>query len=113
MIFEVTGLKGGVADTDPDQLDLPLERGVVFDLAVDLIYRRSLLLAERSVHVEDFDDDDGGLDVADFKIRRAGQPEVLLILRGFRRRQREIRKRAAHRRRLVAGPGGSGCQQNN
>jgi hypothetical protein len=71
--LEVIDFKRRVAHTDADQLDFPREVPVALDSPVDLVDRRSLLLAIRSVHVEDLDDDHLRLNVGNREIIPVGQ----------------------------------------
>ena len=62
-LLEMVDLECRVADTDTDELDLAPIPGTVFDFSIDLVDSGSLPLTVGSVHAENFDNHDGGLDI--------------------------------------------------
>ena len=71
---EVIDFRGRIADPDPDDFDAAFELGIGLDPVVDLIYSGSLPLTVRSVHTENFDDHNIGIDLRDGKRRSPLHP---------------------------------------
>jgi hypothetical protein len=103
-----------IPDADADQLDFPLERRVAFNLAINGVYRRSLLLAVRSIHVENFNDNHLGLDFRNLEVFGSGNAEVFPEAGILRGRKRKLRKKIpGGRRRGCLRLPGAGRQAEN
>ena len=78
--FEIADLESRIAGTDTHQFDLAFQALVTFNFAIHLIDRRSLPLAERSVHTEYLDNDNIGFYFRNAKSLLAGDSQIIPVV---------------------------------
>ena len=80
---EIVDFEGRISGADTDDFDASFQFGRIFDAFVNLVDSGSLPLTVRSVHTENLDDDDLGLDIRNPKVSARIQPQVLSMGRIF------------------------------
>jgi len=81
---EIVDLKGGIPRSDSDKFYFSFRVRITFYNLIQFVDRRSLLLTERSVHTENFDNYHLSFNIRYGKLSAARKAEVIAIFRLLR-----------------------------